>query len=550
MILTVTVALILSAAVAAATDVLVPQHRVVQSIAAGARQSYSLPLGDGDHVSGSLTQSGRANLAVYLPDGSLLRRFPAPRENGTRDFAFGAEGAGVYRLEVAAAEEPARFELVVLDVTRLDDRAGAGGTDPNPSPRMEDLRKRIAAGQAGTEAFWEQVAREGTPLVEPFGDDGRYQLVTFLWRGRHATRNVLVSGSFQVPLQTSLDFVMQRLAETDVWYLTLKLPSGARFSYRLAPNAPLARDGPRARQRRTTRQADPLNPRRWDCGPDDSRFECSSLAELPGAVGQPWIVKRPGTPEGTIDKHTIRSGIQQLERTLWVYAPPGYRPDGPSHSVLVLFDGEGHLTGQSATRTTLDNLMAASRIPPTVAVLVSNVERRRLQDLVANPEFADSMANEVVPWVRAHYNVSREAARTVVGGASAGGLAALYMALRHPGTFGNVVSQSGAVWWSPEQGIASRDTTTEGNWIARQFLAAPKRRVRFYLDAGTFEWDSEGGGGDVLEASRHLRDVLLAKGYEVHYQQFVGGHDGASWRGTLADGLIALMGSSGVPLSR
>jgi enterochelin esterase family protein len=40
-----------------------------------------------------------------------------------------------------------------------------------------------------------------------------------------------------------------------------------------------------------------------------------------------------------------------------------------------------------------------------------------------------------------------------------------------------------------------------------------------------------------------LRDVLLAKGYEVHYQQFVGGHDGLSWRGLFADGLIELLGS-------
>jgi enterochelin esterase family protein len=40
----------------------------------------------------------------------------------------------------------------------------------------------------------------------------------------------------------------------------------------------------------------------------------------------------------------------------------------------------------------------------------------------------------------------------------------------------------------------------------------------------------------VLETNRHMRVVLLAKGYEVHYQQFVGGHDYLSWRGTLADG--------------
>ena len=78
--------------------------------------------------------------------------------------------------------------------------------------------------------------------------------------------------------------------------------------------------------------------------------------------------------------------------------------------------------------------------------------------------------------------------------------------------------------------------------MVKQFLASPKLPLRFYLGAGTFEIDRDGGGGNILESTRHLRDVLLAKGYQVHYQQFVGGHDGLSWRGTLADGLIELLG--------
>ena len=70
--------------------------------------------------------------------------------------------------------------------------------------------------------------------------------------------------------------------------------------------------------------------------------------------------------------------------------------------------------------------------------------------------------------------------------------------------------------------------------------------VRFDLEAGVFEVDRYGKGGDTLEPTRALRDVF-AKGYEVHYQEFVGGHDGLSWRGTLADGLIALLGTSPNP---
>ena len=40
-----------------------------------------------------------------------------------------------------------------------------------------------------------------------------------------------------------------------------------------------------------------------------------------------------------------------------------------------------------------------------------------------------------------------------------------------------------------------------------------------------------------------MRDVLLAKGYDVSYQQYASGHDYLNWRGTLGDGLIALIGT-------
>ncbi len=63
------------------------------------------------------------------------------------------------------------------------------------------------------------------------------------------------------------------------------------------------------------------------------------------------------------------------------------------------------------------------------------------------------------------------------------------------------------------------------------------------MDAGSDEIDLWGYGRSILVTNRHLRDVLLAKGYEVHYQEFAGGHDYLSWRGTLADGLILLIGN-------
>ena len=86
------------------------------------------------------------------------------------------------------------------------------------------------------------------------------------------------------------------------------------------------------------------------------------------------------------------------------------------------------------------------------------------------------------------------------------------------------------------------ENVAQRNSLVKDFIASPKLPLRFYLAAGTFEIDREGTGGNILEATRHLRDVLGAKGYDVHYQQFVGGHDGVSWRGLLADGLMVLFG--------
>jgi hypothetical protein len=37
-----------------------------------------------------------------------------------------------------------------------------------------------------------------------------------------------------------------------------------------------------------------------------------------------------------------------------------------------------------------------------------------------------------------------------------------------------------------------------------QFLKSPKLPLRFHLAAGTFESDKNGGGGEILETTRHL----------------------------------------------
>ena len=386
----------------------------------------------------------------------------------------------------------------------------------------------------------ERAAQEGTPLVDRIEGDGQYVLVTFVWRGSAETQNIVVVGTFlKAPLVP-----MTHIGDSGVWYLTTRVPAGARFTYWLAENTPMVTDGPRVGAMLAALQADPLNPHRT-CDGDAPLKGCKATVELPGAPPQPWIVGHLSTPAGQVTHHSLKSERLKNQRAVSVYTPAGYRASGAPNALVIVFDGSAYL-GAIPTPTILDNLIAASRIPPTVAIFLDNPDQAaRTSELTPNPDFPEFLVSELLPWVHARYHVTRDARRTVVAGSSFGGLAATYAALRHPDIFGNVLCQSGDFSWAPDHVHAMgrlADATTETGWLAKEFIRSPKLPIRFHMDAGTFEVDQVGTGGNALETSRHMRDVLLAKGYEVHYQQFMGGHDYLSWRGTLADGLIELIG--------
>jgi enterochelin esterase family protein len=199
-----------------------------------------------------------------------------------------------------------------------------------------------------------------------------------------------------------------------------------------------------------------------------------------------------------------------------------------------VFDG---LAYQDAvpTPTILDNLVSEGKIPPLVAVLPDSLDgETRNRELPCHQPFVDFLTQELMPWVHEHYHVTSDPAQSIVGGSSYGGLAAAFVGLRASEIFGNVLSQSGSFWWDrdPDKDILQQK-------IIQEYVASPRLPVRFYMEVGLKE---RSGIVDMLLHNRHLRDVLILKGYEVHYSEFNGGHDYISWRGSLADGLLALVG--------
>lgn len=382
------------------------------------------------------------------------------------------------------------------------------------SSRLRALARKVRAGdRAAVKLFWQEVQGKA-PLVEPIPGDDQLRWVTFLWRGGAEASEVRLEAQL---LPDSPDTPLLRLANTDVWFLTIRLPVTARFTYNFK------RPGIKP-------VFDPLNPQ---------RFRSSSFAELPAAPPQTWIAIQPDVPKGTLRQEKLRSENLKEERSVSIYTPPGYDPKSGSYGLLVLFDGQD-FRGPMPIPTILDNLLAAKKIRPLVAILVDNLsEESRDRDLQCYPPFADFLAKELVPWARQHYRFSAEPERTIVGGVSLGGLTAAYCALRYPEVFGNVLSQSGAFYYFPGWEDQEENITGPYGWLIREFVTTRKLPIRFYLEAGLFENDCP---ETLLTQNRRMRDVLEAKGYSVVYSEFAGGHEFVSWRGSVADGLIALAG--------
>lgn len=520
------------------------------SLRPGQTQSFVVTLADGDFAQLAVDPRGQKLMVkTYDPSGKPFRG--AEFGPGEGRLSLVAEIPGSFRVEVAGNDPRASGAYTITLEKVVSLAARLAPLEPVvESPRIQALRASLERGEPeSVNSFWQEIKKTGAPLIEPIAGDRENMAVTFVWKGTPYTHNVLVLWLPYLGV-TPDEFLMTRLGETDVWYKTIKVNRKMRLAYTLAPNVgrlhpmSLGFDADAINMGAAAARPDPLNPKRYRIDPtsvDAPEYRGNSVLEMPDAAPQPWTIQQPGVPVGRVGKQQFKSAALKNEREIAVYLPPHYSPRAEPYPLLLLFDEDAYLT-LVPTPTILDNLIAERRIPPVVALLIGNAPGARDRELVCNLEFSRALVAEVLPWAHGLYNFTSDPRSTVVAGSSAGGLAAACSGLWHPEAFGNVLAQSGAFHRAPS-GSVSTDSNSETNWVARQFISSPKKPLRFYLDAGSAEFNATGSADSILFCTRTLRDVLRAKGYEVHFQEFEGGHDYLSWRGTLADGLIALLGA-------
>lgn len=155
------------------------------------------------------------------------------------------------------------------------------------------------------------------------------------------------------------------------------------------------------------------------------------------------------------------------DRLLNIALPQGYHPDSAArYPVVYLLDGSAdedfiHIAGlyQFAAFPWL------AWQPPSIVVGIANVDRKRdltfPTSIAADKEkfpttggsaaFLDFLAQEVIPFVEAHYRTTAE--RTLIG-QSLGGLFATEVLFKRPALFSTYYIVSPSLWWDAESLLA------------------------------------------------------------------------------------------------
>lgn len=82
--------------------------------------------------------------------------------------------------------------------------------------------------------FLHEIKSNHTPLIEQCPADNQYKLITYIWLGDQNTENVYVFGSF--PGWDLSVNQLQRLLQTDIWYVTFRTDKSFISTYYFSVN--------------------------------------------------------------------------------------------------------------------------------------------------------------------------------------------------------------------------------------------------------------------------------------------------------------------------
>jgi predicted alpha/beta superfamily hydrolase len=260
----------------------------------------------------------------------------------------------------------------------------------------------------------------------------------------------------------------------------------------------------------------------------------------PSSAGTPdaLLASDGSTPHPRLRLHrSFPSQYLPDKRDLIVYVPPCYDHDSDrTYPVLYMHDGQNLFDGRTSfvpgrtwqVREHADAAIEAGDVEPLVIVGIYNTGDRRMAEYTheRNRQMFGGEANaygllltrELMPWIATEYRVRQEREFTGMAGSSLGGLATLYLGLRHAHSFGKLGALSPSVWWNRKSILGYVNERAPEIW----------ERPRLWLDVGDKE------GYRTISDAEHLARRLRANGWRpgetLHFAKVQGGtHDEQSW---------------------
>lgn len=216
-----------------------------------------------------------------------------------------------------------------------------------------------------------------------------------------------------------------------------------------------------------------------------------------------------------------------LQRQLYVYLPPSYKSNADTHyPVVYAFDGQnvfstpGHCGGPAHgglfLDEKLDHFWSMGLLPEFILVAIPNVDfvcignrKREYCSAViagtAQSPFVLYMLEVVKSLIDESYRVVSVPEKTVLLGASMGGLLAFCMTYTLSHVFGRAVCLSPSFWY------VDKTTSTSYDLVKRS-----TSNCRFYLDSGDAE-------GDNMHETKWMAETLELNGWRkgIDYEYFL-----------------------------
>ena len=253
----------------------------------------------------------------------------------------------------------------------------------------------------------------------------------------------------------------------------------------------------------------------------------------------PDSLEQEGVPKGDIrGPFTLPSAAYPgTQHTYWVYVPAQYSPSEPA-SLMIFNDGQAfkNPTGNIRAHNVLDNLIYRREIPVMLGVFINpgrtpeqpeptpqnwgdKDTNRPTEYNTLDDRYARVIVNELLPALDKDFNISKDAERHGIGGASSGAIAAFTVAWQRPDAFRKVLSM-----------IGSFTNIRGGHVYPELVLEAERKPIRVFLQDGRNDNRALRADGtydqtrDWFYQNVRLKDALSKKGYDVNYAWGMNSH--------------------------